>query len=249
MIRESSSMQQRCKKCGATMENESVLCVQCGHHSKAGMNIKNVVRAKKAGRVGIALVVSGIVAFVCAAAWAGIAVGLNMEIGYIAWGIGFLTGLPIILMTEERSARTGMAAAGMALAALLMGKLLIIQWGVVPDAAQEIASSDETMVGPVIAMMAEKGEFNEAQLAVLDSEEPTEAEIESILSLARTRLSAMPKEEKVALARKLAEAFVSEMSLFEKIQMQCSFFDILWILLAMGTAWKMASEPSIPDVD
>jgi len=223
------------------LEAGAVLCVNCGQHIKAGMNVKTVMRAKKAGRGGLAIAISGIVAFACAAAWAGITVALNMEIGYVAWAIGFITGLPIVLMTEERSVRTGLAAAGLALAALLMGKLLIVHWAVIPHVAEEIAKNDDALLLPVMALMSERGEFTEEQQAVLESEDASEEAVEQVLNAVRKRVREMPHNEKLELSRKLAESFASKMSVFKKIELQCSMYDILWFILALGTAFKMGS--------
>jgi len=120
----------QCPKCGEFLEPDAVLCINCGHHLKMGVNAKTVSRAKFAGRTGIAIIVSALGSILGGLLWAGIVVLTGFEAGYVAIGVGFLAGGGIVLMTSERGPKIGAIAVTLAIVDLLIGKILIFQWGV-----------------------------------------------------------------------------------------------------------------------
>lgn len=81
-------------------ETDQVLCTDCGTHQKSGINANTIQTAKKAGQ---ALLIAGIVSVVCGLIWAGLAIFVQLELGILAWGIGFVTGGCVMVMTNERS--------------------------------------------------------------------------------------------------------------------------------------------------
>lgn len=96
------------------------------------------------GKAVIAGVVAGLVG---AAVWAGVAYFLNMEIGWVAWGIGLLVGVAVgSAARDEAGATTGGIAVVIAVLSILGGK-----WAVIELLAQrEIGAIDEEIAALVI---------------------------------------------------------------------------------------------------
>lgn len=118
-----------CPHCGAELKSaKAVICVNCGYDLAHKMNVNTARRLGKAKRFGMIVLFAALAAVASGLIWAGIAIGLEMEFGCVAWLIGGITGGTIRLLTEERSFRTGLAAVALALAALLLGKTLIIEY-------------------------------------------------------------------------------------------------------------------------
>jgi len=224
----------------------NVLCINCGHHLGIGVSAETVVRVRKAGRAGVALAVAGAASVVGGLVWAGIVVATGYEVGIVAWGIGLLCGVAIVLVTDERNERMGAAAAGLAFLGLLIGKLLIVQWGVVPALAEEIASEPKYLYPIALDRMVEARELAPDEMAEMeaDDDEIPDAIQSSIEEKVKGRVSRMSADEKKALARETAERVVSSMGYLERIQAVSSFYDVLWVILALASAWKLGSGQS-----
>ena len=78
---------------------------------------------------GLALTAAGGAAFVGALVWAGISLVSGYEVGYMAWATGLLVGATCC-WAGGRGKNMATACAGLALAAILIGKLLSTQFAV-----------------------------------------------------------------------------------------------------------------------
>ena len=240
---------QNCRRCGKPLAEDAKLCTRCGTYIKSGVNAKTIARAKGLGKFGFAMIVGGVAALIGGLVWAGVAAGLNMEIGYVAWGIGGLTGLAVISCTEERSARVACAAAGFAVMGILIGKCLSIAW-VMPSAekiATEVAGNDILIAAVILDQMVAKGETDADVRAYWQSDDddaPSAAvdkKVSKLLAEALERAAKMSPAEKEALGRWAAKKAIAETSYLDNLETQLSPWDALWLFLAVGTAWKMGA--------
>jgi hypothetical protein len=130
------SSDEACPKCGAPMPAHVVLCVSCGYDSRSGKVLKTKKRkeadpsaaaeaAKTAGRFVIGLVLSSVGALIGSVIWCVVVFVTFHEIGWIAWGLGFLAGLGMKLGYGEESDTAGFASAGIAVAGILAAKGVI----------------------------------------------------------------------------------------------------------------------------
>ncbi|MCA9294067.1 MAG: hypothetical protein KDA20_09665 [Phycisphaerales bacterium] len=199
-----------------------------------------------------------------AAIWAAIAYYTDYEIGWIAWGVGVLTGVGTLVGTRLAggvpNASVPFMAGGVALLAVLAGKYVVIeayarqfesamsamgQFDPVnePDAliaqlAEEIASAREDAGTPVD--WPDVGE---------DEDLPAEAYYpKDIWAEAAKRWSSFAPSEQEDYARVQQEMMdlgaQQFMQSFRTEGFLASFglFDVLWLVLAVGSAWKIAAE-------
>lgn len=160
-------------------------------------------------------------AIICALLWAGIVVVTGYEVGIVAWLVGLGSGIAVAMTTSERSVRLGTIAAGAALVGILVGKIIIVQWSV-PGAADELAEMmDEEDASEIPARL--------------------EPKVEELRSHVIERMSSMSLEEKKELCRGRLETLVAEASFTDHVKSQMSFYDILWFLFAVASAWRIAT--------
>jgi hypothetical protein len=130
------SLESSCPKCGASMPDHVVLCISCGYDSRSGKVLKTKRRkeadpsavgeaAKTAGRFIIGVVLSSAGALIGSVIWCVVAFATLREIGWIAWGLGFLAGLGMKIGYGEESDTAGFASAGISIAGILAAKAVI----------------------------------------------------------------------------------------------------------------------------
>lgn len=138
-----------CPGCGTRMEPGVLVCMSCGYNTQSGKAVKTKKRdaktksgGSKAASVGVAagglalkpiLPVLGAVigGLIGAGVWAFISYQFNIEIGWIAIGVGALCGLGgAIGAGGEGGAITGGMAALVAMGAISMGKYAAVTWQV-----------------------------------------------------------------------------------------------------------------------
>jgi hypothetical protein len=118
-----------CPKCGAALQSASaVICTNCGHNLKLGINAKTAKKVKATGKLGLAIVIGASAALLSGGIWAGIAIYFKMEIGWVACLVGLITGAAVCKVTEERSERIGAIAVALACVGLLTGKMLSAEY-------------------------------------------------------------------------------------------------------------------------
>ncbi len=61
-----------------------------------------------------ALLAGAIAALIGGAVWAALVAFANLEVGYVAWGIGLLVGVAMAMVTQTRGRGMAMLAAGLA---------------------------------------------------------------------------------------------------------------------------------------
>lgn len=343
-----------CPNCGAALKSaDVVICIECGHNLKLGMNVNTVKKAKLAGKLGLAVFVGAAAALLSGIIWAAIAVWTKMEIGWIACLVGLITGIAVCLVTPERSARMGVLAVLLATVGMLTGKLLTAEY-FIRDSARSLTEmagnlskldknaakqfQDMALMGLLAEEMLDNGEIKDssAELAKLApkkgeteskeyqeasqkalaqsqqnieavkskfkklssadkarlkkklerlplllplkdemiangeipkpderleklapksfDEEPSEEYLEAMqknmaqemesMKKVRQKLYALSDEEAERLKDELGSTFASRISYWDKLKMVTSWWDVLWYLLAVSTAWGLGNGTS-----
>lgn len=189
-------------------------------------------------------VAAGLVAaLVGGVAWAAIALLANLEIGWAAWGVGALVGFAMARTTRRRSRGLAVTAALLALLGLVAGKGFVVA-GSAGSVTEEILASPEWMEGATAWRLYEARELAPATLEELDGLRATGDTVSDALwanmrAQAADRLATMPEAERRAIADEAARGMVRELGLVDGIRAQLSLFDLLWMILALGTAFRM----------
>ncbi|HSH45407.1 MAG TPA: hypothetical protein VK966_06110 [Longimicrobiales bacterium] len=199
----------------------------------------------------LAILAGLVAALVGGAIWAAVAIYGNLEVGWIAWGIGALVGGAMTRTTRIRSRQIALVAAVLALTGLAAGKAMTFAGSVGP-VAEDMAEDDSYMRGMTAWAMYEDGTLDPA---LIDAVNATDARGDTLsdalwadmLTDADTRLAAMTQGEKVEMARASASEMMREMGLVNGVLLQLSLFDLLWVFLALATAYgMMARQESEP---
>lgn len=197
------------------------------------------------GSMVMALVWGLAVAFLGGMLWAAIAVFGNMEIGWLAWGLG--AGIGAVMawaMKGKGSTELAVAAVLISLIGLASGKVLTYEFGTVPEQAKLIVQNKETH--PYLALMHLKasGRYSKPLFDWVTSADSLENPPEEL----KAELSKLQDEVRALLAGSdqgflqqqspaLARAGMAEASLADRYGL--GGFDLLWIFLAVGTAWRL----------
>lgn len=188
-----------------------------------------------------------VAALIGGAAWAAIAIFGNLEVGWVAWGIGILVGGAMALTTPQRSRKLAVLAAMLALVGLAAGKAMTFAGSAGPI-AEEIMADAGYMQGVTAWRMYSEGQLSpDVQGAVAAIEAAgdtlTDALWAQMLAEADARLAVTSEEDRRALAGETAGRMIRQMGLVEGVKAQLSAFDFLWIALAIATAGRMMDAP------
>ena len=225
-----------CPKCGSLLQSASaVICTQCGHNLKAGMNVNTLKKAKTAGKLGFAIGAGAGAALLSGVIWAAIAVWIKLEIGYVACLVGLITGAVVCLVTPERSARMGALAVALACVGMLCGKMLTAEY-LIRDTFKSFASmtekftkanskfgkqfQDMALMGMLAEEMRESGEISDpknnedlkklapkpgekASKAYLDAWKKVGVEAKRNMAKVKKKFAKLSKADKARLKKKM----------------------------------------------
>jgi len=201
---------------------------------------------------GIALALLGGLAgaLVGGAVWAGVVVGTGYEVGWVAWGVGVLTGLGTVAVGREQSDSVGILAAVLALGGLLFAKTLMM-------CGDHSAVTDEIAKDPLMSMSAVANDMmtdgrTDPQLVLrLNAAPPDQrlpddlqAEYDAALD---AHLARMTEEDRQQANAALASVVLDKMGRSERFFAQLSGWDALWFLLAVVSAYKVGTGGSAED--
>lgn len=126
-----------CPNCMVKMPADSRMCMSCGYDTttgkvRKGTTAKSADRAAKvkrlaggAGRLAMGTLFSGIGALIGAGVWIAVALLANLEIGWIAWGVGLLAGYGMRLGRSDAGVKGGIIAASMSLVGIVIAKVVV----------------------------------------------------------------------------------------------------------------------------
>lgn len=210
------------------------------------------------GHTTLALAAGLVAALVAGALWAVLVFITDMEIGYVAWGVGLLVGWAMTRVTICRTKQLALAAAAFAILGLAAGKAFIFASSAGAIAA-ELEQDEAVMASAVAWQMYDSRELDEATLTTLDAareagDTVSDAVWSAMTTQAASKLETMSPEKRQAVAREISEEIQSNLGILGGIWVQLSMFDALWLLLAVGTAYRMLApaneevlqEPEVP---
>lgn len=182
----------------------------------------------------------------------------EVEVGYVAWGIGILVGLGVrfgaSIDGQEESAAQGIVAGAIALASIVIAKYIVFQLviGSVSSTLQDefasvLSNDDSLYVRMADTIVEEKTAAGKSLrwppgMSVEDASEP-EHYPPGIWDEATKRFDAMPEDQKATMRTEREEEFAA---IGEMIAAEAPFtstfspYDALWIFLAVASAFKLA---------
>ena len=187
--------------------------------------------------------------------WVVVGYASGYEIGWIAWGVGFLAGAGVRAAAGETNGYgPGIAAASVAIGSVLVAKYLVVFF-LVQNAMAEVSQPEPTSNSAVISSIADEiaEEHEEAGQkvtwpALTQENAPTEAFYpKEIWEEASTRWNEMTPEQqqdkRETYEREMAEFIDNLNSEIRGSTFRESFspWDLLWFGLATFTAFKLGS--------
>ena len=183
--------------------------------------------------------------------WAGLIVLTETEIGWVAWGVGLLTGYSARLIGRGYSHEMGLAAALAALVAILAGQYLAVRHSI--NSFIEEAVTEGYDYDMVFAKEAVKQKTDPQIRVFLASQATEEGETMTPGEITAEDIQAfreeMPTYQKMAANQySRAEYERENRAFFAEIfttgfilKNTFSLWTILWIFLGVGSAWRLAS--------
>ncbi|OWY69770.1 hypothetical protein B7486_19195 [cyanobacterium TDX16] len=271
----------QCPQCGAVMLGAAVMCVSCGFNVATGQSASAAdVPAKRgmvksAGTFLLGSALSAGFAAVGGVAWFLAVWFLNVEVGYIAWGIGLLAGLGMHIGHRNPSVKAGVIAAVMSFSSVFLAKAAIFGFLIyaVISGNTDDPELRKTFVAGMLAheILDERGVESEAErdkqwdsaweeaanrvekmttdeintkhaeyLAAANEDdadaEPDaqdESEGQATEETADSTGESADDESEAITFSDLAQGFV---------ETQCSLFDLLWVFLAVSSAFRIGSN-------
>lgn len=128
-----------CPKCQAPIDPGTPVCLKCGHA------LATPPAEEPAGNAGLAVVGGLGGALLGAVVWFVVRKYLNVESGFIAWGVGLAAGFGVVLIGRGRGPVFQMIGAGTALFGLILGKLLIFSFAFIETDLEDLKSGLRVM--------------------------------------------------------------------------------------------------------
>jgi hypothetical protein len=210
------------------------------------------------------LVAGTIGGLVGAAVWAGIAYATNYEVGWIAWGIGFLVGVCVRISAgeNEEGFAPGATAAVIAIAAVLAGKFAAVSMLVasLDIDASAIEITPESMISSLADDIVKERTARGVSVVFPNGKTLDDAVNQAdyppdIWQEAAAKWAAIPPDQQQQQITQRREAMVAVLGGFESSLRQEGFmnsfslFDALWFFLAAATAYKLGHGNIASDDD
>ena len=194
-----------------------------------------------------------LVGIVAAVAWAVIVYVTGYEIGWVAWGVGALVGLAVAKSSHEPSATLGPTAAALAVGSLILAKVLIVQFGAPSLIRQEVLKNDDAVAAMFMVDMRVHKSFSaelQASIEQLDKDPGSLSAdqryelVQQVQAEAAARAKSTSQRERVRVVGASVDGILKEMGFFGLLKSVFSFWDVLWIFLAVSSAFKIAQSGS-----
>lgn len=204
-------------------------------------------------RVVPAVLAGGAAALVGGAIWAAIVAFANVEVGYVAWGIGLLVGIAMAATTPTRGKSIAALAAMLAAVGLVAGKTMIVKYATQPALVEEIAADEEWLAEAAAyhlhAAEALPVDLQERYDALAEDDTLSDALWAEMLNAGATHAASVQADERERIASDYADYLLSGIDFMTLFSLQMSLWDLLWFGLAITTAWKiMAREPKAEEM-
>lgn len=192
-------------------------------------------------------VLAGILAAVLAAVlWAVIAYATGYEIGWVAWGVGALIGFAVAKSSREPSPALGATAAVIAVGALILAKILILEFALPSVVEQEVLKNRQATAAMFLVDMGINQSFSpelQAQVEMAKSGDERQDGIGArMVREAEARAAdASPAERERVVHRQVAN-LLEEAGFFAVLGRLFSLWDVVWIFLAIGSAWRIGQR-------
>jgi hypothetical protein len=208
-------------------------------------SVDNTPWSKQHGddRVIPAIVAGAVAAVVGGAVWAAIVAFANLEVGWVAWGIGLLVGVAMAAVTQTRGRGMAMLAAGLAAVGLVAGKSMIVMFATEPALAQEIEADGEWLAEAAAfelnASEALPADVQQRYDALAEDDTLPDALWEDMLHAGESYIASADTDERDRIAANYASYLLSGTDFATLLRLQISLWDLLWFGLAITTAWKI----------
>jgi hypothetical protein len=198
-----------------------------------------------------------------AAAWAALAYFANLEVGWIAWGIGLLVGLGVLIGNgRERSHAAGVVAVVLSVLSIVAGKYASVQIAFTGSRSpfNQTLSRIDSDTPFVVSYLADSvAEAYQSQGRAVDwpgnpddtRDEPSDYPPD-VWSAAQARWDAMSPEGQAAYRDALRQQTSEMASVMQQGIMMQAFkgtfgaLDLVFLGLAIVTAWRIAAQGSEP---
>jgi hypothetical protein len=199
-------------------------------------------------------VLAGVLVGIPAAAlWALIAYVTHYEIGWVAWGVGALIGFAVAKSAHEPSASLGATAAALAVVALILGKVLILEFALPPILRNEILKDRDATAAMFLVDMGLNRSFSPELQSALEQAGAREDAVSSeqrdelqgrMQAEALARAASATKAERERVVRVHSAGILSSLGFFTTLKELFSLWDVVWIGLAISSAFKIAQGAS-----
>ncbi|MEZ4459378.1 MAG: hypothetical protein R3E66_06545 [bacterium] len=194
-------------------------------------------------RFVLGFVVGLIACVVLALVWAAVAGLSGFEIGYLAFAVGGITGFAVVRGAGSANHGTGALAVGLSIFGLILAKVLTVVLFLPSQVAAELAKDPETVGNRIYQLEYRKGNIDPEIMQWYDNnaedvEPPAELakKIRSMDADYVQRAAMMSSEERERMVEPFADALVESIPFEERFDL--SFYDLLWLGLAVGAAWR-----------
>jgi hypothetical protein len=189
--------------------------------------------------------------FVGMLVWYGMIRFLNFEIGYVAWGVGALTGVCARLFGRQGRPVLGAVAAVVAFAAIMVGEGLGVGHAVTKYLEKEVSGAYEEQM--VLARQLPEKPSDKDLLALLKKEATDAGEDgatfgdEDVKAFRNDRLPVLQdlssgKVTKQQYEHRIAAAMAATIPFMAILKNSVGILTAVFVLLGVGSAWKIASS-------
>lgn len=185
--------------------------------------------------------------------WVLIVYFTGYEIGWVAWGVGALIGFAVSKSAHEPDASLGPTAAALAVASLILAKVLIVEVAAPSAVTKEVLKNRETVAAMFLIDMRLHKSFSpelQATIEQLDGRPGTLSDAQrfqleqQVESEAVARAADATSAERERVVRAGVDKMLDAMGFFGRLKQAFSGWDLLWFGLAISSAFKVAQRGS-----
>lgn len=180
------------------------------------------------------LLVGGGAAVICGIAWAVVVYVTGWEIGYAAIAVGAVVGIAVRSVARDDDVSTGVQAGGLAILGLIIGKALIVIFGLHSLALEE-AMDDPDLYMAMIMEDIEPGLLDK------DPNLIGSGTLRVLQEKAQARIAEIEEYEKRQHMSEVLDRFLDRQGFFGAMNKVVGFMDMLWFFLAVGAAFRIAT--------